>query len=236
MPLYLIPVTLGETPIEQVLPSYNRDIILSIHHFIVEEERTARRFLKAVSKDINIDDITFYPMGKHADEHQFRTYLKPIAEGHSIGIISEAGCPAIADPGAGVVAIAQRLGICVVPLVGPSSILLALMASGFNGQNFAFNGYLPIQASERGTLIKKLEARAYTEYQTQMFIETPFRNDRIFNDLLTACRPQTLLCIAAGLTTKNEYIRTLAIGEWKKTKLPDLRKIPAIFLISSPKI
>lgn len=235
MPLYLIPVTLGETPIEQVLPAYNRNIIISIHHFIVEEERTARRFLKAVCKDIDIDSITFYPMGKHADEHLFRTYLKPISEGHSIGIISEAGCPAIADPGAGVVAIAQRLGIKVVPLVGPSSILLALMSSGFNGQNFAFNGYLPIQSAERTSLIKKLETRAYTEHQTQIFIETPYRNDRIIKDMTTICRPQTLLCIAAGLTTADEFIRTLTIAEWKKTKLPDLRKIPSIFLISSPK-
>lgn len=236
MPLYLIPVTLGETPIDQVLPSYNRDIIVSIHHFIVEEERTARRFLKAVCKDIDIDSVTFYPMGKHADEHQFRTYLKPISEGHSIGIISEAGCPAIADPGAGVVAIAQRLGIRVIPLVGPSSILLALMSSGFNGQNFAFNGYLPIQPAERSALIKKLETRAYTERQTQIFIETPFRNDKIISDLLAACRPQTLLCIAAGLTTSDEFIRTLSVVEWKKTQRPDLRKIPSIFLISSPKV
>lgn len=232
--LYLIPVTLGDTPIDQVLPSYNRDIILSIRHFIVEEERTARRFLKSVCRDIDIDGLTFYPMGKHSDEHQFRSYLKPIAEGQSVGIISEAGCPAIADPGADVVAIAQKLNIRIIPLVGPSSILLALMSSGFNGQSFAFNGYLPIQPAQRSSLIKRLEARAYAEHQTQIFIETPFRNDRIINDLTSICRPQTLLCIAAGLTTAEEYVRTLPMQQWKKVQLPDLRKTPSIFLISAP--
>ncbi len=229
--LYLIPVTLGETPVEKVLPTYNKDVILSIRHFIVEEIRTARRFLKQVDRNIDIDALHFYPMGKHADAARFAEYLTPLRKGESVGIISEAGCPAVADPGADVVAIAQREGLRVVPLVGPSSILLAVMASGFNGQSFAFHGYLPIDAAERTKRLKQLEIRCRTENQTQLFIETPFRNAKLFSDICTACDPKTRLCVAAGLTTEQEYIRTLPLREWKKLGLPDLGKIPAIFLI-----
>ena len=153
--LYLIPVTLGATPFHQVIPAYNLDVIRQIRHFIVEEERTARRFLKMVDKSIDIDQLTFYPMGKHADPKQFRDYLRPLCNGEAMGIISEAGCPAIADPGADVVAIAQSLNLRVIPLVGPSSILLGLMASGFNGQSFAFHGYLPINDGQRSAMLKK---------------------------------------------------------------------------------
>lgn len=233
--LYLIPVTLGNTPLSQVLPPYNRDIILQIRHFIVEEERTARRFLKQVDRNIDIDALSFYPMGKHADVSQFRTYLKPLSDGYSVGLLSEAGCPAIADPGAGVVEIAQRMGVYIVPLVGPSSILLSLMASGFNGQSFAFNGYLPIVEPQRAATIKRFETRAYSEGQTQIFIETPYRNAQMFHDLLQNCRPQTRICVAAGLTCPEEYIHTHSAAEWKKIELPNLRKTPAIFLLSGPK-
>ncbi len=229
--LYLIPVTLGETPVEKVLPTYNKDIILSIRHFIVEEIRTARRFLKQVDRNIDIEALNFYPMGKHADAARFAEYLAPLRKGESVGIISEAGCPAVADPGADVVAIAQREGLRVVPLVGPSSILLAVMASGFNGQSFAFHGYLPINAAERTKRLKQLEMRCRTENQTQLFIETPYRNAKLFADICAACDPKTRLCVAAGLTTEQEYIRTLPLREWKKLGLPDLGKIPAIFLI-----
>jgi 16S rRNA (cytidine1402-2'-O)-methyltransferase len=149
-----------------------------------------------------------------------------------VGVISEAGCPAVADPGADVVALAQSRGLQVVPLVGPSSILMAVMASGLNGQSFAFNGYLPIDPAERIKRLKQLEARAVQEHQTQLFIETPFRNQKMFQSLLAVLRPQTRLCIAAGITTQEEYIRTLHISEWKSTKLPDLSKVPAIFLIN----
>lgn len=232
--LYLIPVTLGNTPLSQVLPAYNRDIILQIQHFIVEEERTARRFLKQVDRDIDIDALSFYPMGKHADVSLFRTYLKPLSEGQSVGLLSEAGCPAIADPGAAVVEIAQRMGLRVIPLVGPSSILLSLMASGFNGQSFAFNGYLPIAEPQRAAAIKRFESRAYSEGQTQIFIETPYRNAQIIHDFLQNCRPQTRLCVAAGLTCPEEYIHTHTVAQWKRAELPDLRKTPAIFLIGSP--
>ena len=232
--LYLIPVTLGATPFHQVIPAYNLDVIRQIRHFIVEEERTARRFLKMADKSIDIDQLTFYPMGKHADPKQFQDYLRPLCNGEAMGIISEAGCPAIADPGADVVAIAQSLNLRVIPLVGPSSILLGLMASGFNGQSFAFHGYLPINDGQRSAMLKKLEARCSAEDQTQIFIETPFRNHQLFEDLLRICHPQTRLCVAAGITCEEEFIHTHTIQEWKKTTLPDLRKTPTIFLIYRP--
>ena len=229
--LYLIPVTLGPTPLDKVLPAYNTDVVRSIRHFIVEEVRTTRRFLKQVDRQIDIDALTFYPIGKHADAAQFSRYLDPLRRGEDVGVISEAGCPAVADPGADVVAIAQREGLHVVPLVGPSSILLSVMASGFNGQSFSFHGYLPIDAGERAKRLRQLEARAGQEHQTQLFIETPYRNTRLFADILAACQPSTRLCVAAGLTTDAEYIRTRRLDEWKRTGLPDLGKVPAIFLI-----
>lgn len=229
--LYLIPVTLGDTPISNVLPTYNKEIILSIRHFIVEELRTARRFLKAVEKSIDIDALTFYEMGKHADASRFSQYLEPLRKGLPVGVISEAGCPAVADPGADVVAIAQREGLRVVPLVGPSSILLAVMASGFNGQSFAFHGYLPIDAGARSKRLKQLESRSAAEHQTQLFIETPYRNEKLMADLLATCNSQTKLCIAAGLTTEQEYVRSQSIRDWKKNGLPQISKIPTIFAI-----
>lgn len=228
--LYLIPNLLGETPVEQVLPAYNHEIIMGIRHFIVEDVRTARRFLKQVDRSIDIDQLTFYTLNKHTKPDEISGMLKPLEEGNPMGVISEAGCPAVADPGADVVAIAQRKGLQVVPLVGPSSIILAVMGSGFNGQSFAFNGYLPIEPDERIKTLKKLEQRAYTENQTQLFIETPYRNAKMMADILKACRPQTHLCIAAGLTTSDEYIRTRTVKEWGG-KLPNLDKIPCIFLL-----
>ncbi|MGX8690508.1 MAG: SAM-dependent methyltransferase, partial [Bacteroidaceae bacterium] len=198
--------------------------------FIVEDVRTARRFLKLVDRSIDIDQLTFYTLNKHTNPGEVSGMLKPLEEGSPMGVISEAGCPAVADPGADVVAIAQRKGLQVIPLVGPSSIILAVMGSGFNGQSFAFNGYLPIEPEDRIKTLKKLEQRAYTENQTQLFIETPYRNAKMMSDILKACRPQTHLCIAAGLTTKDEYIKTRTIKEWGG-KLPQLDKIPCIFLI-----
>lgn len=229
--LYLIPVTLGDTPLERVLPSYNRTVVLGIRHFIVEEVRTARRFLKQVERSIDIDALTFYPMGKHADAALFARYLEPLRRGEPVGVISEAGCPAVADPGADVVDVAQREGLKVVPLVGPSSILLAVMASGFNGQSFAFHGYLPIDPAARTKALKRLESLAISENQTQLFIETPYRNARMVADIMRACRPQTRLCVAAGLTTPQEYVRTLTVKQWRETKMPELAKVPAIFVL-----
>lgn len=228
--LYLIPVTLGDTPIEKVLPSYNKEVILGIKHFIVEDIRSARRFLKKVEQSIDIDSLTFYPLNKHTSPEELSGYLKPLTAGQSMGVISEAGCPAIADPGADVVAIAQRKGLKVVPLVGPSSILLAVMGSGFNGQSFAFHGYLPIEPGERAKKLRMLEQRAYTEKQTQLFIETPYRNHKMVEDILQNCRPQTKLCIAANLTCEGEYIKTRTVKEWRN-RVPDLSKIPCIFLL-----
>lgn len=229
--LYLLPVTLGDTEISKVLPAYNKEIILGLKHFIVEDVRSARRFLKKVDSSIVIDELTFYPMGKHASHDVFASYLKPLEQGIPMGVLSEAGCPAVADPGSDVVAIAQRKGLRVVPLVGPSSMILAVMASGFNGQSFAFNGYLPINPGERIQKIKSLEQKVYQENQTQLFIETPYRNGKMFEDLLRTCKPSTRLCIAAGITCAEEYIHTKTIKEWKSVTLPDLSKIPAIFLI-----
>ena len=228
--LYLIPVLLGDTSVERVLPSYNKEVILPIRHFIVEDVRSARRFLKKVDKDFDIDACTFYPLNKHTPAEDIAGYLKPLEAGESMGVISEAGCPAVADPGADVVAIAQRKGLQVVPLVGPSSIILSVMGSGFNGQSFAFNGYLPIEAPERSKKLKALEQRVYSEHQTQLFIETPYRNNKLVEDILANCRPQTKLCIAANITCEDEYIRTKTLKEWKG-HVPDLSKQPSIFLL-----
>ena len=228
--LYLLPVTLGDTPVEHVLPSYNKDIIAGIRHFIVEDVRSARRFLKKVDKETDIDALTFYPLNKHTSPEAISGYLKPLEEGLSMGVISEAGCPAVADPGADVVAIAQRKGLKVVPLVGPSSIILSVMGSGFNGQSFAFNGYLPIEPAERAKKLKQLEQRVYAEHQTQLFIETPYRNNKMVEDILHNCRPQTRLCRAANITCEGEYLTTRSIKDWQG-KVPDLSKIPCIFLL-----
>lgn len=228
--LYLIPVTLGESPIEQVLPSYNTGIISNLSYFIVENVRSARRFLKKCNPEIDINALTFYELNKHTRKEEISSFLKPLKSGSSIGVISEAGCPAIADPGADVVAIAQRNNYKVVPLVGPSSILMSLMASGFNGQSFAFHCYLPIDGAERVKTLKQLEARAYSEDQTQIFIETPYRNDKLAEDILQQCKAQTKLCIAMNISCENEYIVTKKVGAWKNT-LPKMHKQPCIFLI-----
>ena len=228
--LYLIPVTLGDSPIARVLPAENRDIIQKIKHFIVEDVRSARRFLKKTDKEINIDELCFYELNQHTSPGEIATFLEPLKCGFDMGVISEAGCPAIADPGAEVVRLTQEKGFRVVPLVGPSSILLSLMASGFNGQNFAFNGYLPIQANERVKAVKKLETKVLMENQTQIFIETPYRNMKMLDDILQYCQAETKLCIAADITLETEFIRTKTIREWRKT-LPEIDKKPCIFLL-----
>ena len=228
--LYLIPVTLGDVEHRRVLPEYNREVILSIRHFIVENVRTARRFLKKTEPSIVIDNLVFYELNKHTSAEAVAAYLAPLAEGESVGVISEAGCPAVADPGADVVAIAQRKGYKVVPLVGPSSILMSVMGSGFNGQSFAFHGYLPIDASERTNTIKKLEGRIYSENQTQLFIETPYRNLKLFEDFLKECNGNTLLTVAADILQPDQLIRTAQIRDWK-AKTPDIHKRPAIFIL-----
>jgi 16S rRNA (cytidine1402-2'-O)-methyltransferase len=228
--LYLIPTTLGDTRIERVLPPDLTGLVSSIPVFIVENIRTARRFLKKVDPEIVIDNLTFFELNQHTDKKEISRFLEPHANGLDIGMISEAGCPAVADPGADVVKIAHTKNIQVVPLVGPSSILLALMASGMSGQNFAFNGYLPIKNPEKAQQIKMLEKRMQTEGQTQIFIEAPYRNAQLLNDLLLNCDPQTMLCIAADITLDSEFIRSKPISWWK-LHIPDIQKRPAIFMI-----
>lgn len=228
--VYLIPTTMGECDLNAVLPEKNNLITKSIRHFIVEDIRTARRFLRKVDREFPIDDCTFFELNQHTKKDDISRYLEPIKKAFDVGIISEAGCPAIADPGADVVEIAQRKNYTVVPLVGPSSILMALMASGFNGQSFAFVGYLPIDGSERGKSLKRLESRAIAESQSQLFIETPYRNHKMLEDILKNCQPSTRLCIAADISLETEYIKTKTIAEWKKEQI-DLNKRPCIFAI-----
>lgn len=232
--LYLIPVGMSDSPIDHYLPAHNVEITRQIKHFIVENVRTARRFLKKCDKAINIDELTFYELNNHTDLSEVESYLAALADGQPIGVMSEAGCPAVADPGALPVAIAQRKGYKVVPLVGPSSILMAQMASGFNGQGFAFNGYLPIETSARNQKIKELENDAYRKDMTQIFIETPYRNNRLIETLCKTLRPDTLLCVASAITdSDHESIVTLKVKQWAKRKY-NYDKIPTIFLIYHP--
>jgi 16S rRNA (cytidine1402-2'-O)-methyltransferase len=228
--LYLVPNVLSEGDWRSVLPAGIQQVVSDIKYFIVEDIRTARRFLKQVNREIDIDTLTFFELNKYTQATDLPTFLKPAVAGNDIAVISEAGCPGIADPGADVVKIAHQKGIKVVPLVGPSSILLALMASGLNGQNFAFNGYLPVKPNDRVKAIQTLERKIKTENQTQIFIETPYRNIQLVSDLIKFCSPTTQLCIAADLTGENEYVVTKTIQDWK-SGLPELHKIPVIFLI-----
>ncbi|PCI96544.1 MAG: SAM-dependent methyltransferase [Flavobacteriales bacterium] len=228
--LYMIPITLGETPINQVIPEFNNNIINEIDVYIVENIKTARRFLKRAGILKPINELSFFELNKKTKITELPTFLNPIAEGKNIGVLSEAGCPGIADPGADIVALAQQQKIKVVPLIGPSSILLALMASGFNGQSFCFNGYLPKDQKDRTRKLKELEKTAKNRQQTQLFIETPYRNTHVLEDLLKNCFSSTKLCIAIDITLPSEQIYTKTIEEWKKTKI-NLQKRPCIFLI-----
>ena len=227
--LYLIPVMLSDEPLEKVLPAHNLEIVRGISHFIVENVRSARRFLKKCDKSIDIDRLTFYVLNEHTRPEEMSDYLTPLLEGHPMGVISEAGCPAIADPGADVVAMAQARGLRVIPLVGPSSILKSLMASGFNGQSFAFLGYLPIDSGKRSRKFKEME-RYIQGGQTQIFIETPYRNNRLIAELVSSLRGDLKLCVACDITGEGETIITRSIREWSKTKY-DYDKRPAIFLL-----
>ncbi len=228
--LYLIPTTLGDNEPLEVLPLSVRKTIEELDCFIVENEKTARRFIKRITPRKLQPSLKILKLDKYADELEVRTYLDDCEQGISVGLLSEAGVPAIADPGAEIVKLAHEKNIRVVPLVGPSSIILAMMASGFNGQNFAFNGYLPIDASERKRAIKSLEKLSKEKKQSQIFIETPYRNEKMFTDLKQALTPTAKLCIACNITLPDEYIKTYEIKEWK-SKSPDLHKKPTIFII-----
>ncbi|MCF6240498.1 MAG: SAM-dependent methyltransferase [Bacteroidales bacterium] len=232
--LYLIPVSLGENKLNNILPEKNFKIINEITHYIVENIRSARRFLVKAGIKHKIDDLTFYEINKHSKPDEYHKYLSAALNGENIGVISEAGCPGIADPGADIVAIAHQKNIRIIPLVGPSSIFLALMASGMNGQNFAFKGYLPIKKPQRIKQLKADELRSANENQTQIYIEAPYRNKPLLEDMLNNLKPSTKLCIAADVTLKSEFIKTKSIKDWKKS-IPEINKKPAIFVLHSEK-
>ena len=228
--LYLIPVPLSEGAVENVLPASNLALVGEIKHFVVENVRSARRFLKKCDRSINIDELTFYELNRHTDPNAIADYLQPLERGEAMGVISEAGCPAIADPGADVVAIAQRKGLKVRPLVGPSSILMGLMGSGFNGQSFAFLGYLPIDQGERARKFKEMERLIRNDNQTQIFIETPYRNNTLMAEMCKQLPGNLALCVATDITGAGEKIVTKTVREWAHTKY-DFDKVPTIFLL-----
>lgn len=228
--LYLLPTTLGENAPLEVLPVSVKQMVERLDHFIVENEKTARRAIKKLVPEKPQPSLKLNLLNKHTNPAELSGFLEPCKEGFDIGLLSEAGCPGVADPGAEVVKIAHREGIKVVPLVGPSSILLAMMASGMNGQNFAFNGYLPIDKAARKSEIKNLERLSVEKDQAQIFIETPYRNNKMLEDLFQQLQPSTRLCIACDITLDSEYIVTKTISEWSKTKV-DLHKRPTIFII-----
>jgi len=228
--LYLLPVPLADETASQVLPALHSEIINRIKHYVVENEKTARKWLKEMGLQTAQSELKIEVYGKHSEKQSLSTYFKALKEGQDVALMSEAGCPGIADPGADLVAEAHRLGVQVVPLVGPSSILLSLMASGFNGQSFAFHGYLPIDKAARSKRLKELENLAERFNQTQLFIETPFRNNQVLDDMLKSCHPQTQLCIACDITAPTEFIQSKTLANWKKEK-PELHKRPAIFLL-----
>jgi 16S rRNA (cytidine1402-2'-O)-methyltransferase len=229
--LFLIPTTLGDTAeTAEVLPIKVNEVINTIDEYIVENEKSARHFLKKMGIKKPLQEIILHPLNQHTPQQEITGYLKSLLDGKNMGVISEAGCPGVADPGAEVVRLAHEKDIKVVPLVGPSSILLALMASGFNGQSFCFHGYLPKERADRIKKIKELEKAVQQKNQTQLFIETPYRNMHLLEDLVAGCDPQTKLCIACDITLPSEFIKTKYMGAWKKN-LPDLNKRPAIFLM-----
>ncbi|MBK6523557.1 MAG: SAM-dependent methyltransferase [Bacteroidia bacterium] len=226
--LYLFPGPLSETEIEIVLPKHNIDLIKTIKHFIAEDAKTARRFLKLCAYP-NIQDAEIALLNEHTESNTVGSLLEPLLKGHNVGLMSDAGCPGIADPGAEVVKLAHKKGIRVLPWVGPSSIVLTIMASGFNGQNFAFNGYLPIEKDKRVKRIKELELFAVKHKQAQYFIETPYRNTQLFADLLASLNPSTQLCLGINLTDAAQQVITKSVSEWKNIKAPEIHKIPAVF-------
>ena len=230
--LFLLPVPLSETDIETI-PQYNREIIGKIKFFIVERTRTARRFIRKLAPEVVIDDLTFFELNKRTSQDDLNEMLKPIQQGHHVGLMSEAGCPGIADPGAAIVAMAHEAEIIVNPLVGPSSIFLALMGSGMNGQSFSFHGYLPAKKEQLAPVLRKLEQISKQTGGAQIFIETPYRNQQIINQSLASLSAKTKLTIAADLTTKNQYIVTKTMAQWKKSPPAELHKRPVVFVLQA---
>jgi 16S rRNA (cytidine1402-2'-O)-methyltransferase len=228
--LYLIPTTLGDCDPIDVLPQTIKRCIDFIDDYIVENEKTARKCIKSTNPEKVQATLRLSSLNKHTEVSEYNKMIQPCLEGKNVGLMSEAGCPAIADPGAAIVKLAHEKGIQVVPLVGPSSILLAMMASGMNGQGFTFNGYLPIEKSDKKTVLKNLEQLSQTKNQSQIFIETPYRNNKLLEDIIQSLQPNTHLCVATDITLPTEYIKTLRIADWKKTKV-DLHNRPTIFII-----
>ena len=229
--LYLIPVPLGPSAPQDSLHASVLTTLRPLTHFIVEQAKTARAFLKAAGTDQPLQALQLQELNEHTKPHQFDQLLAPLRAGHDVGLLSEAGCPAVADPGADLVALAQQENIRVVPLIGPSSLLLALMASGLNGQRFAFQGYLPAKEVDRSKALRELESESRKRKQTQLFIETPYRNRAMFDAILQACQPSTRLCIATDLTLPGESIRTRSVAHWKKQTPPDIERRPTVFLL-----
>lgn len=230
--LYLFPVGLSDVPPSDVLPRLNLELLGGVRRFVVENLRSARRFLRAVDPSFPIDESQFVELNEHTAASEVSAMLEPLRRGEPMGVISEAGCPAVADPGADLVAIAQRESLPVVPLVGPSSILLSLMGSGFNGQRFAFEGYLPIDEGERRKRLREMTRRIESERQTQIFIETPYRNNRLIKELAESLPGRMLLCVASGLTGPRQQILTRPLAQWR-TASYDFNKVPTIFLLYS---
>jgi 16S rRNA (cytidine1402-2'-O)-methyltransferase len=231
--LYLIPSPLGDdSNFEKIFPPFIHAVVNTIGHYVVENEKSARHFLKKLKIEKPLQDLVLFPLNKFTPESDVKGYLKPLGEGFNVGIISDAGCPGVADPGSEVVKLAHEKGIKVVPLTGPSSILLALMASGLNGQSFTFNGYLPIEARDKSKKIKEMEHYSRANNHTQIFIETPYRNEKLLEDLLKNLSDSTLLSIAVDITLPTEYILTMPIAKWKK-KTIHFHKKPAVFLFLS---
>ena len=229
--LYLIPVTLGDDNIAQVLPANVIAAAQKLETFVVESEKSARHFLSTIKTAKPVRELTLNLLNEHTDDKSIPDLLKPLLAGQDVGLMSDAGCPAIADPGAKLVALAHQKGIRVVPLVGPSSILLSLMASGLNGQSFAFLGYLPVDKAQRIARLKEIEKRAQTHNETQIFIETPYRNQHMLEAILSNCNANTRFCIASQVSLPDEFIVTKTISGWKQSALPDLNKKPTVFLL-----
>lgn len=228
----MIPNSLGNNNPNTFLPAFYLETICSLKYYVVENIRNARRFLKSIEKSVIIDELTFFELNKHTKPGEIGRFLEPVFQGYDLGVISEAGLPGIADPGAAVVQIAHKKNIEVVPITGPSSLFLTLMASGLNGQCFRFSGYLPVNSNERIQKLRRLENRALKEHESQLFIETPYRNNAMLADIIKACKPTTLLTIGVDLTTENEMIKTRTIRDWEKKK-PELHKRPAVFILGS---
>ena len=229
--LYMVPVTLGDDNLSYVIPADVMKLVQSLEYFVVENEKSARRFLGSVKTHKPVRELNFQLLNEHSAEKDLPAIIAPLLAGHNVGMLSEAGCPGIADPGALLATLAHKKNIRVTPLVGPSSILLGLMASGFNGQQFTFLGYLPSDKAARVNKLKEIEKQSQCLNETQIFIETPYRNQHMLDDILASCAANTKLCIAKNVSLETEFVVSKTIAEWKKTELPDLHKQPTVFLL-----